>query len=361
MDTINVAVSKGIYQIKIAPGRLDHLCESVPEDVSGIVLVTSDTVGNLYGNQAEASLNRATIPVHRIQLPDGEIYKNLEILNRIIDFLLSNKIDRRGLLVAMGGGVIGDITGFAASIYLRGIRFIQVPTTLLAQVDSSIGGKTSINHILGKNMIGAFHHPISVEVDLEVLKTLDSREISSGLAEVIKYGLGIDRRFLNWCEENVASMRNIELSSIGFMIKRSCEIKAYVVEQDEYESGKRSILNLGHTFGHAIELGFGYGNWLHGEAVACGLVQAAELSADILDFPREDVERVRALVNAIGCPTDIPDFSTESWINLMRLDKKNENGFLRFILMREIGNAFIQHVSNDELSKTLSRLLKNKR
>ncbi len=360
MDIVNVEVSSGNYKINIAPGRLKCLHEVVPKDTTGIALVTNKKISSLYGSKAEKSLMKTGLPLYRIELPDGECYKNFETLNKIIDFLLLNQLDRRGLLVAMGGGVIGDMAGFAASIYLRGVRFIQVPTTLLAQVDSSIGGKTSVNHPMGKNMIGAFHQPYSVEIDTEVLETLDAREISSGLAEIIKYGLILDSKFLNWIQENIDSIRRIDLNSISYVIRRSCEIKAYVVGKDEHESGERAILNLGHTFGHAIELGLGYGQWLHGEAVACGLVQAAELSSDVLSFPREDVKRIRNLVGLIGCPKYIPAFNFDLWLSLMKLDKKNENGCLRFILMKEIGHAILQKISYDELKFTISRILKIK-
>jgi len=236
--------------------------------------------------------------------------------------------------------VIGDVGGFAAASYLRGVRFVQVPTTLLAQVDSSVGGKTAINHPLGKNMIGAFYQPIAVEIDTDVLATLPDREISAGLAEVIKYGLILDAEFFAWCEANAALLRARDPQALTHAIVRSCELKAWVVARDERESsGLRALLNFGHTFGHAIEAGLGYGQWLHGEAVGCGMVQAAQLSAQVLGLASESVARVRALVQAIGCPVQPPDLGAQRWIDWMQSDKKTEGGELRFILLPEIGKA----------------------
>jgi len=236
--------------------------------------------------------------------------------------------------------VIGDVCGFAAACYLRGVRFVQAPTTLLAQVDSSVGGKTAINHPLGKNMIGAFYQPIAVEIDTDVLATLPDREISAGLAEVIKYGLILDAEFFAWCEANVARLRARDPQALAYAIVRSCELKAWVVARDERESsGLRALLNFGHTFGHAIEAGLGYGQWLHGEAVGCGMVQAAQLSAQVLGLTTESVARVRALVQAIGCPVAPPDLGVQRWIDWMQGDKKTEGGELRFVLLSEIGKA----------------------
>lgn len=238
---------------------------------------------------------------------------------------------------------------------MRGVRFVQVPTTLLAQVDSSVGGKTAVNHPLGKNMIGAFYQPLAVEIDTAVLATLPAREVSAGLAEVIKYGLILDPEFWTWCEQNAQKLRSLDPQAVAYAIRRSCELKAQVVGKDERESGLRAILNLGHTFGHAIEAGLGYGAWLHGEAVGCGMVQAAELSADVAGFPRADVARVRALVEAIGCPVVAPDLGADRWLDLMQVDKKTEGGEIRYVLMTRIGEAMMRAAPADAVRAVLAR------
>lgn len=355
MNVVEVETPGGCYPINIAPGRLDCLHTVIPADATAIAIVTNPRVGALYADRAEAALAKTGLRVLRIELPDGESYKDWQTLNLIFDALLTHRLDRRAVLVALGGGVIGDMTGFAAAVYMRGIRFVQVPTTLLAQVDSSVGGKTAVNHPLGKNMIGAFYQPIAVEIDTDVLQTLEPREISAGLAEVIKYGLILDADFWAWCEANVDALRSLDPYAISYAIQRSCELKAYVVGQDERESGLRAVLNLGHTFGHAIESGLGYGEWLHGEAVGCGMVQAAELSADALGFARSDVDRVRALVGAIGCPQVAPDIGIERWLDLMQVDKKNEGGTIRFVLMPTLGQAMMRSVPDDQLRAVIAR------
>lgn len=339
MSTVQVDTPGGSYPIHVAAGRLDRLAESIPADATTIAVVTNSTIAALYKQRVDAALSKTGKRILYIELPDGEAYKTWQTLNVIFDALLQNRLDRKAVLVALGGGVVGDICGFAAASYMRGVRFVQVPTTLLAQVDSSVGGKTAINHPLGKNMIGAFYQPIAVEIDTDVLATLPAREVSAGLAEVIKYGLIIDAEFFAWCEANVAALRALDPDAITYAIRRSCELKAQVVSQDERESGLRALLNFGHTFGHAIESGLGYGKWLHGEAVGCGMVQAAELSALTQGFPRADVDRVRAVVQAIGCPTQPPMLGTEHWIDLMQVDKKTEGGRLRFIVLSAIGQA----------------------
>ncbi|ANN80015.1 3-dehydroquinate synthase [Bordetella flabilis] len=355
MNLVDVDVPGARYPIRIAPGRLDHLNEAVPADATTIGLVTNPTVAALYGDRAERALAATGRRVVRIELPDGEAHKDLETLNRIFDTLLSSGFDRRSVLVALGGGVIGDMTGFAAAVYMRGIRFVQVPTTLLAQVDSSVGGKTGVNHPLGKNMIGAFHQPVAVEIDTDVLATLPPREVSAGLAEVIKYGMILDEPFWAWCEDHAAQLRALDPETLGHAIRVSCELKAQVVAKDERESGLRAILNLGHTFGHAIESGLGYGQWLHGEAVGCGMVQAAELSAEVVGFPHADVERVRKLVAAIGCPTTAPDLGVERWLALMRVDKKAEGGEIRFVMTPRIGHAITGGAPEDAVRRVLAR------
>jgi 3-dehydroquinate synthase len=355
MNVVDVDVPGARYPIRIAPGRLDHLDEAVPPDATAIGLVTNPTVAALYGERAERALAATGRRVVRIELPDGEAHKDWQTLNQIFDALLSNGFDRRSVLVALGGGVIGDMTGFAAAVYMRGIRFIQVPTTLLAQVDSSVGGKTGVNHPLGKNMVGAFHQPVAVEIDTDVLATLPPREVSAGLAEVIKYGMILDPAFWAWCEEHAAQLRALDPQALGHAIRVSCELKARVVSQDERESGLRAILNLGHTFGHAIESGLGYGQWLHGEAVGCGMVQAAELSAEVAGLPHADVGRVKRLVAAIGCPVTAPDLGAERWLELMRVDKKAEAGEIRFVLTPRIGQAITRGAPEDAVRRVLAR------
>jgi 3-dehydroquinate synthase len=355
MTIVRVSTPGGDYPIHIENGRLDRLAESIPADATAIALVSSPVILGLYGDRVRAALARTEKPITEVVLPDGEAHKTWQSLNMIFDGLLQKALDRKAVLVAFGGGVVGDMAGFAAACYMRGIRFVQVPTTLLSQVDSSVGGKTAINHPLGKNMIGAFHQPISVEIDPQVLASLPPREVSAGLAEVVKYGLIADAAFFDWCEANAAALRTLEPEAVAYAIRRSCELKARVVSADERESGVRAILNLGHTFGHAIESGMGYGEWLHGEAVGCGMVQAAELSADLLGFPREDVERVRRVVEAIGCPVVAPDLGTQRWVELMGHDKKAQGGTLRFVVMPRIGEAECRDVAPRDLEPVLAR------
>lgn len=354
MKEVLVDTPGGRYPIRIAPGRLAALAEAIPADATAVAIVTNPRVAALYAGRAQATLEAAGHTVLRIELPDGEAYKSLQTLEQVFDALLGARFDRRSVLVALGGGVIGDMTGFAAAAYMRGIRFVQVPTTLLAQVDSSVGGKTGVNHPLGKNMIGAFHQPVAVEVDVDVLRTLPAREISSGLAEVIKYGLILDEDFFAWCERETAALRALDDGALAYAIARSCELKAQVVGKDERESGLRAILNLGHTFGHAIESGLGYGSWLHGEAVGCGMVQAAELSARVTGLPQADVARVRDLVRAIGCPVVAPDLGADRWLDLMRVDKKAEGGQIRFVLLPRIGEAVVREAPEDQVREVLA-------
>ncbi len=339
MKEVRVDTPGGSYPIRIAPGRLDRLAEAVPADATMLVLISNPTVSALYGERAERALQASGREILRIDLPDGEQYKDWQTLNLIFDAMLARHCDRKAVIVALGGGVIGDMAGFAAAVYMRGIRFIQVPTTLLSQVDSSVGGKTAVNHPIGKNMIGAFYQPISVEIDTDVLASLPAREVSAGLAEVIKYGAILDTEFFAWCERNAQALRELEPAALATAIARSCELKAYVVSQDERETGMRAILNFGHTFAHAIEAGLGYGKWLHGEAVGCGMVQAAELSVVETGLPRADADRIRHLVLAIGCPAYAPDLGGERWFDLMQGDKKTEAGQIRFVLLPELGKA----------------------
>lgn len=352
--TVNVSTPGGDYPIHIGPGRLDHLHSSIPADATAIAIITTTVIGALYGARVRATLEGTGKRVIYVELPDGEAHKNSDTLNQIFDVLLQNRLDRKAVLVALGGGVVGDMVGFAAATYMRGIQFLQVPTTLLAQVDSSVGGKTAINHPLGKNMIGAFHQPVGVEIDTDVLETLPAREISAGLAEVIKYGMIIDADFFDWCEANMAALRALNPTAITYAIKRSCEIKAYVVSRDERESGLRAILNFGHTFGHAIEAGLGYGEWLHGEAVGCGMIQAAQLSQRTLGLSADSVSRIAALVRASGCPDVPPALGTSRWVELMQVDKKAQDGTIRFVLLDRIGSARVQTVPADMLEAVLA-------
>lgn len=306
-----------------------------------ICIVTNETVAPLYQNRIEGML-RKQYQVDTIVLPDGEMYKNLDTLTQIYDCLLQNKHNRTTTLIALGGGVVGDMAGYAAATYQRGVHFIQVPTTLLSQVDSSVGGKTGVNHSLGKNMIGAFHQPRAVIIDIDVLATLPKRELSAGIAEVIKYGLICDKDFYQWLEFNLEKLYALDLETTAEVIARSCQNKAQIVAQDEKESGIRAILNLGHTFGHAIETAQGYGKWLHGEAVAVGMVVALELSAQLGWIPGKEVDILKKLLDRVKLPTAIPaDMSTDQFLELMAIDKKVIDGRLRLVLLKEVGQAIV--------------------
>ena len=308
MQTLTVDLGDRSYPIHIGPGLLDQAGLIVPHLAQKrVMVVTNTTVAPLYLPRLTSTLEGAGVKVACVVLPDGEAYKNWETLNRIFDALLTERAERKTTLIALGGGVIGDMTGFAAACYQRGVPFIQIPTTLLSQVDSSVGGKTGINHPLGKNMIGAFYQPKAVLADTDTLKTLPARELSAGLAEVIKYGLIRDAGFLAWLEANMDKLRALDPAAIAHAIYRSCEIKAQVVGEDEREGGIRAILNLGHTFGHAIETGMGYGVWLHGEAVGAGMVMAAQASQRLGWLSAADVARTRAIIRAAGLPDVAPD------------------------------------------------------
>jgi 3-dehydroquinate synthase len=320
---------------------------------SRVAIVTNTTVGPLYLDTLARTFSDAGKRVTTIVLPDGEEEKNWASLMKVFDVLLAEKCDRKTTLVALGGGVIGDLTGFAAATYMRGVPFIQVPTTLLAQVDSSVGGKTGINHPLGKNMIGAFYQPQAVIADTATLETLPSRELSAGLAEVIKHGAIIDPGFFCWIEANIGKLVARDGAALAYAIQRSCEIKADVVRQDEREGGLRAILNFGHTFGHAIEAGLGYGEWLHGEAVGCGMVMAADLSHRLGFIDAATSSRIRALVRAAGLPVVAPDLGIARWLELMEVDKKNEGGQIKFILLKPLGTSVIMPAPQDALLATL--------
>ncbi|WP_166266363.1 3-dehydroquinate synthase [Marinobacter caseinilyticus] len=338
---LRVELGDRSYPIIIGAGLLDSQDLTPYAAGEKIMIVTNETVGPLYLEQACRCFPGKTIDT--MMLPDGEQHKNWQTLNLIFDALLANKHSRNTTLVALGGGVVGDMVGFAAASYQRGVRFIQIPTTLLSQVDSSVGGKTGINHPLGKNMIGAFHQPQVVLIDTETLKTLPGREIPAGLAEVIKYGLIRDLPFLEWLEDHIRSLTDLDSEALAEAIYRSCACKAEVVAMDEREGGVRALLNLGHTFGHAMETFAGYGHWLHGEAVGAGMAMAANLSARLGMITPADLARVERLIERAGLPLKTPEGMTpDKFLDLMAVDKKNLDGTLRLILLQAPGRAVIK-------------------
>jgi len=354
MQTLTVALGDRSYPIHIGSGLLNQPELLLPHlKIPQATIVTNTTVGPLYLERVQKALVQAGVKTVAIVLPDGEAYKNSESLNHIYDALLQNRMERKGTLIALGGGVIGDLTGFAAATYLRGVPFIQIPTTLLAQVDSSVGGKTGINHPLGKNMIGAFYQPQVVLADTETLNTLSDRELSAGLAEIIKYGLISDLPFFEWLEANMELLLARDPQALTYAILRSCQNKAEVVAADERESGRRALLNLGHTFGHAIEAGMGYGQVLHGEAVGTGMIMAAVLSQQLGWISKQDVQRIRALIVKARLPDVAPNLGHEKYLDLMGLDKKVEGGKLRFVLLKAIGNAVVSEAPSAPLLATL--------
>jgi len=341
---VPIALGERSYSILIGPAVLDDPAsyEGLPRSHDALV-VSNPTVSALHGARLHAQLAPLYRRVLHLDLPDGEQHKDWASLDLIFDRLLAEACDRRTVLWALGGGVVGDITGFAAACYMRGVPFVQVPTTLLAQVDSSVGGKTAINHPRGKNMIGAFYQPRRVLVDLSVLATLPARELSAGLAEVIKYGPIADAAFLDWVEAHLDALLARDAAALAHAVRRSCELKAEVVGADEREAGLRAILNYGHTFGHAIEAAMGYGRWLHGEAVGCGMVVAADLSARLGLVPAAFVERMRRLVARAALPVAAPrEIGPERFLELMGVDKKAEGGELRFVLIEAPGRAVVR-------------------
>ncbi|TAK92609.1 MAG: 3-dehydroquinate synthase [Burkholderiaceae bacterium] len=352
--TLHVELGERAYPILVGSGFLHDPAPLFPYlHNRRVMLVTNSTVHPLYGQALEGALKAQGVDLRTVILPDGEAHKAWESIERILAVMLTDHLDRKTIVLALGGGVIGDMAGFAAAIYQRGVDFIQIPTTLLAQVDSSVGGKTGINHALGKNMIGAFHQPLAVLSDMDTLLTLPAKELSAGLAEVIKHGLIADAAYFDWIAQNMAGLRALEADLLTHAVIRSCEIKANVVAQDERESGLRALLNFGHTFGHAIEAGMGYGAWLHGEAVGAGMVMAADLSARLGYIEIALVERIRATVAAAGLPTQGPGLGAERTIQLMLGDKKNEAGKIRFVLLKQCGHAFLTAVPEEALRATL--------
>jgi 3-dehydroquinate synthase len=339
---LQVALGARSYPIHIGAGLLARAELFAPHVAARrAAIVTNDVVAPLHSAALEATLRAAGATCSRIVLPDGEAFKTLETLNRIFDALLAASADRRTVLVALGGGVVGDIAGFAAATYQRGVPYIQVPTTLLAQVDSSVGGKTAVNHALGKNMIGAFHQPLAVVADTDTLRTLSNRELGAGLAEVAKHGAIRDAGFLAWIEGNADALRGRDAAALAHAIRRSCEIKAEIVSQDEREGGARALLNFGHTFAHAIETALGYGAWLHGEAVAAGMALAARLSARQERLAASDAERLVGILERLGLPVAAPRIAPDQWLELMGRDKKNRDGRITLILLEALGRAVI--------------------
>lgn len=356
METLNVALGARAYPIHIGRNvlaRSDLLLPYLRQ--RKVAIVSNTTVAPLYVAELATALRDVGVEVIEIVLPDGEQYKDWQNLNTIFDVLLECRCERSTTLIALGGGVVGDMTGFAAACYQRGMPFIQVPTTLLAQVDSSVGGKTAVNHPRGKNMIGAFYQPKLVLIDTDTLNTLPDRELRAGLAEVIKYGLIRDLPLLEWIEANVERVLAREPEALAYVIHRSCQNKAEVVVADEHENGERALLNLGHTFGHAIETGMGYGEWLHGEAVAAGSMMAAELSCMLGWIKRPEVARIEKLFVRAGLPVAGPALGIERYIELMQHDKKVQDGKLRLVLLKQIGQAVVSDVATlDEIARAIT-------
>ena len=356
---VTIELEERSYAIAIGAGLLGatETFAGLPK-ASVAMIVTNLTVAPLYLERLRQVITPYFPSVLHVCLPDGEAYKTWESLNQIFDALLSHACDRKTVMFALGGGVVGDMTGFAASAFMRGVPFVQVPTTLLAQVDSSVGGKTAINHPLGKNMIGAFYQPQRVICDLDTLKSLPDRELSAGLAEVIKYGPIADMAFLSWIEANMGALRSRNPLALAHAVRRSCEIKAAVVGQDERESGLRAILNFGHTFGHAIEAGMGYGQWLHGEAVGCGMVMAARLSARVGLADTAFVQRLTNVIETAGLPVRAPVLDPKDnalrYLALMRLDKKSDAGEMRFVLVDGRGRAEVRGAPDSLVAEVIA-------
>ncbi|CCD39588.1 3-dehydroquinate synthase [Candidatus Paraburkholderia kirkii UZHbot1] len=355
MIAVNVELGERAYPIHIGAGLIGRT-ELFAPHIKGasVAVVTNSTIDPLYGNQLRAALEPLGKKVTTVVLPDGEAHKNWETLNEIFDALLTERADRKTTLIALGGGVVGDMTGFAAACYMRGVPFIQVPTTLLSQVDSSVGGKTGINHPLGKNMIGAFYQPQAVIADIGALPSLPEREMAAGIAEVIKTAAIKDAEFFEWIEANVEALNLQDESALAHAVKRSCEIKASVVAEDEREGSQRAILNFGHTFGHAIEAGLGYSEWLHGEAVGCGMVMAADLSVRLGKLDEVARQRLVRVIEAAKLPVTAPRLGDDRYVDLMKVDKKAEAGEIKFILLTHFGATEITSAPDQAVRATLA-------
>jgi len=355
IDKVQVALGERSYPIYIGSdllGRNEIYRQHIPS--SQVMVVSNETVAPLYLRQLTEALEG--FRVESVILPDGEQYKTLEVLNQIFNQLLTKQFNRQCTIIALGGGVVGDMAGFAAATYQRGAHFIQVPTTLLAQVDSSVGGKTGVNHALGKNMIGAFYQPRCVVVDIATLASLEQRQLSAGIAEVIKYGLINDANFFSWLEVNMDALLARDHTALTYAVEQSCRDKAQVVAADEKEAGQRALLNLGHTFGHAIETGMGYGQWLHGEAVAAGMCMAADMSRRLGWLGSEVQTRIVALIRRAGLPVEPPaDIDSKQFLSLMGVDKKVMDGKLRLVLLKAIGSSLVTDAFDQtELNNTLN-------
>lgn len=358
MTTLTVDLGERSYPIYIGTallGQNELLKQYIPGNSA--LIVSNETVAPLYLEKTQAMLSG--LKHEAVILPDGEQYKNLEVLNQIYDGLLRNRFDRNTTVIALGGGVVGDMAGFAAASYQRGVHLVQIPTTLLSQVDSSVGGKTGVNHALGKNMIGAFYQPRAVIADTDTLDTLPDRELSAGIAEIIKYGLICNADFFAWLEQNMQTLLNRDKQALSYAIEVSCQTKAEVVAADERESGKRALLNLGHTFGHAIENGMGYGEWLHGEAVGAGMCMAATMSNQMGWMNDEDTHKTIALIEQAKLPCKAPaSMSAEKFLDLMSVDKKVLDGVLRLVLMKGIGQSLItSDYTIDDLNNAIKHSL----
>ncbi|MEN9830211.1 MAG: bifunctional protein : 3-dehydroquinate synthase [Pseudomonadota bacterium] len=357
--TVQVGLADRSYPIWIGEGLLDQAKvwrQALGPGRSGrpgrVVVVSNEVVMPLYGHQVLAALTDLGCQTSQVVLPDGESHKDMTSLMKIFDHLMAEHVDRSATVVALGGGVIGDMAGFAAACYQRGVDFVQVPTTLLSQVDSSVGGKTAINHPLGKNMIGAFYQPRAVIIDMLVLRTLPAREVSAGLAEIIKYGCILDADFFSWLEANMSALVAKDSAALAYAIERSCQLKAGVVSADERESsGQRALLNFGHTFGHAIEAGMGYGSWLHGEAVGCGMAMAALLSSQLGQLDTPSFKRVINLIHQAGLPLTPPGWPAQDYLDWMAHDKKSSGGAIRYILLKGLGQSELKAV-DDALVRT---------
>jgi 3-dehydroquinate synthase len=352
--TVQVGLADRSYPIWIGEGLLDQAKvwrQALGPGRSGrpgrVVVVSNEVVMPLYGHQVLAALTDLGCQTSQVVLPDGESHKDMTSLMKIFDHLMAEHVDRSATVIALGGGVIGDMAGFAAACYQRGVDFVQVPTTLLSQVDSSVGGKTAINHPLGKNMIGAFYQPRAVIIDMLVLRTLPAREVSAGLAEIIKYGCILDADFFSWLEANMPALVAKDSAALAYAIERSCQLKAGVVSADERESsGQRALLNFGHTFGHAIEAGMGYGSWLHGEAVGCGMAMAALLSSQLGQLDTPSFKRVINLIHQAGLPLTPPGWPAQDYLDWMAHDKKSSGGAIRYILLKGLGQSELKAVDN---------------
>ena len=339
MESLRVDLGSRSYPLHIGVGLIEQPGLYAPYASGSAAIVSNPVVAPLYLARVRKALESAGARVTEISVPDGERAKGWSTLDAVIDSLLAARLGRDALVIALGGGVVGDLAGFAAAVYQRGIAFIQVPTTLLAQVDSSVGGKTAINHARGKNMVGAFHQPSAVIADVSTLDSLPPRELRAGLAEVIKHGVALDAAFFEWLEHNVEKIVARDRDALVYAVRRSCELKAAVVAEDERETGKRALLNLGHTFGHAIEAATGFGPWLHGEAVATGMALAADLSVRTGRLERAQAQRIRQLIERAGLPVAPPKLSPEAWREHMAVDKKAAGGRVRFVLLEAIGRA----------------------